>query len=124
MAETAFLNLIKIDIHFLDFRSYHSIVYRLDIQSFTAYNGYLVVVKINNLVGIFDKRRGIGTDEILFVADADYERTTLACGNEAVGVVGAHNDNAVSALNLAQSQLHSIVGAYWRQFVNVLNKVG
>ena len=75
MRVAALLELAQREFEALDLRGLGDIIDGRDIHFFAQAQGhYFFVFDIDDLIRIFDDRRGIGSKEILVLADTDYQR--------------------------------------------------
>ena len=107
MGEAALLYLRQIQVH-LRHLMLHLLIVEIDhFHIFpTANHGDVLVVQINDLIGVFDDGACIRTKKELFLADAHHQRTTLSGGYNLVGVVLVENGNGVSTNDGAQGDTH------------------
>ena len=107
VGETAFLNLSQIEVNLCHFM-FHLLIVEIDhFHIFpTANHGDVLVVQINDLIGVFDDGACVRTKKELFLADAHHQRTTLSGGYNLVGGVLVENGDGVSTNDGAQSDTH------------------
>ena len=83
------------------------VVQRHDFQGFVAFDhGDLPVAHIDEILRVFDDRRGVGREEILAFADAHDHRTALPCGNDPVGVSLLDDGDGIGPDRLTERLLH------------------
>ena len=75
MRIAAFLELREREFEALDLRGLGDIIDSRDIYFFSQTQRYdLFILHVDDLIGIFDDRRSIGSEEILVLTNTDYER--------------------------------------------------
>ena len=74
-------------------------------------HGQFMIGKVDNLVGIARQRRGITGDEVLAVANAQYDRTAQAGDDEHFRPIAEENRQTVGSLELGEGLFHG--GDQW-----------
>ena len=107
MRKTAFLYLSEVEVYGADFRIKRVVesIHHLEVFA-TAYHGDIVVVEINHLVGVFNNRSGVGTEEELVLAYTDDQRTLLAGSDNLVFVSLVEHCNGISSDELGEGKPH------------------
>ena len=74
-------------------------------------DGYLLVIDVDDVLGVFGDRRSIGSDEELAVVlrHADDEGRPFACGNERVRVALVDDGDGIGSDTLAQGMTHGLL---------------
>src|SRR5690606_16738287 len=70
--------------------------------------GNVAVFQINDLIGGTCQCQGVGSQEILVIAQTHYQGRTLAGTNHTMRLVAAEHSNGVSPFQTAHCTLHSI----------------
>ena len=66
------------------------------------------VIDLHNVARVLDKRRHVGGDEVLALAEADEQRRVLARGIDVVGIVRAEDAKRIRALDPVQDHVQSV----------------
>ena len=88
-------------------------------------DGNLLVVDINDILGIFGDGRGIGGDEELAVVlrHADDEGRAFACGNECMRIALVDHGDGVGTDTLAQGMTHGLHQRALVLLLSIFNKL-
>ena len=96
------LQLLDVDVSLL-------VVQVCDLQRHSAaYLGYLAILQIHGLLGVFHERRGVRRQEELVFAYAYHKRRALACGDYDIGVGLVHHRDGVGSHHLLQRLAHCL----------------
>ena len=107
MGIAALLYLSEVDIHGLYLGIYLAVVYVHHLEFLAAtYHRDVAVLEIHHLVGVFNQRTCIGTDEEFILAYSHHEWRLLACSHYLVGIVAVEHCNGVGSNHFVQGQLH------------------
>ena len=80
----------------------------IDLHAVAAQNGDLAVIHVHNVARVLDKRRHVGGDEVLALAEADEQRCVLTRGINVVGIVRAEDAERIRALDPVQDHVQSV----------------
>ena len=80
----------------------------IDLHAVAAQNGDLAVFHVHNVARVLDKRRHVGGDEVLALAEADEQRRVLARSIDMIGIVRAEDAKRICALDPVQDHVQSV----------------
>ncbi len=120
----AFLQLREGELQPLNLRRLADIAYRSNIQFLAPLNRHdLFVFDIDDLIGIFDYRRSVRSEEILVFADTHHERTTLTGSDNDIGVRAVENGNGVRTHHLVECELNCRLEVYIVRLLGILDEL-
>lgn len=95
------------ELELLDVDAALVVVERHDLEGLVAVDdGDLSVVDVDEILRVFDDRRGVRREEILALADADNHRAALTCGDDLVAVALLDDGDGIGADHLLEGLLH------------------
>ena len=80
----------------------------IDLHAVAAQYGDLSVVHVHDVARVLDKRRHVGGNKVLALAEADEQRRVLARGIDMVGIVRAEDAERIRALDPVQDHVQSV----------------
>lgn len=86
-------------------------------------HGDLPVAHVDEILRVFDDRRGVGREKILALADAHDHRAALSCGDDPVGVSLFDDGDGIGPDHLAKLLLHGFEPANSRRLANIFDQV-
>ena len=109
MGETALLYLTQVEFQFLDNRSDLNLTQVGNTYAASSFhNGYLLVIQIDDPVGILNYRSRVRTDEEFILADTHDQRTALAGRYHSVWIVLVYYHNGICAYHIPKSERYCL----------------
>ena len=110
MLKISFFQITNSHINFGDFKSNRIVFNRLQSNTVLIDDGHIVVVQVNNAIGIIDNRRGIRCNEIFALTNPNNQRTSFTGSNQLILFVSANHYNTISAHYFRKSKSDSNFG--------------
>src|SRR5690606_9606446 len=84
---------------------------------------HLTIFEIDHVVGEFDERGSVGSNEIFLFSNSDSQRTSQTGNHQFVGLPLVENSNGISPHRLIQGDLNRFSKSYVLFLNNIFNKV-
>ncbi len=108
MRETAFFYLVEVEVDL-----FHLVIHlfivdvdEINISCFAVDDSDVLVLQINHLVGVFNDRGGVGTQEEFVLANSHNEWTTLAGSDDFVWIILVEQRNGIRSNHLMKSHTY------------------
>ena len=125
VVEASLLDAVEVHLQLLHVWDSIHIIDGLDMQFLTQLDAdNLFIFKVYHLLRAAHDRRGIGSDEILTIADADDHGTALAGGNQLVGMVFLHDGDGVCTHHMVEGNANSLEEVDMLTELHVFDEVG
>ena len=125
MVEAGLLDAIKVHLQLLDVRHSFHVLDGLDVHFLAQLDfHHLLILKVNHLLGAAHDRRGVGSDEILAVANANDHRATFTGGDELVGMTLFQDDNSIGTNHMVQCDADGLKQVDMFALLHILDEVG
>ena len=125
VVEASLFDAVEVYLQLLNVGNGLHILYRLDMQFLAQLDSdHLFVFKVHHFLGATYDRRGIRSDEILALANADDHRTSLSSGNQLVGMAFLHDGDGIGTHHVVQGDAHGLKQVDVLALLHILDEVG
>ena len=121
--ESLLVNLTQLKIHLLHLGLEALVPDGFEDHLILPDHGKVIIVQVDDPLGMFYYRRGIGGNEILSITHSYHQRRSLSGSEELARLVAAVNSDAVGAFNLVKREYYSLFCGEITLKIKVFHKV-